>query len=166
MFNRLIAALLIAALTAPPLPAQQAQPAQQKLPAQALYRFKAESELVLVNVIARDKDGNPVRNLAKDDFTVLEDNRPQKIQSFDLEQTDMTPVGAPAQAVLAAPKTAVASAAPAEKLDLRDRRLVVLFYDLTSMEPDDIDRAVEAGRKFVREQMTAADMVGVISLGS
>jgi VWFA-related protein len=166
MLNRLIAALLIAALTAPPLPAQQAQPAQQKLPAQALYRFKAESELVLVNVIARDKNGNPVRNLTKDDFTVLEDNKPQKVQSFDLEQTDMTPVGAPAQAVLAAPKSAVASTAPAEKLDLRDRRLVVLFYDLTSMEPDDIDRAVEAGRKFVREQMTAADMVGVISLGS
>lgn len=166
MVNRLIAAVLIAAIAVPPLPAQQSKTAtQQKLPAQPLYTFKSESELVLVNVIARDKNGNPVKNLTRDDFTILEDNKAQKIQSFDLEQTDMTPLAAPAQAILAAPKAAVSTAAPAAKLDVRDRRLIVLFYDLTSMQPDDIDRAVEAGRKFIREQMTASDLVGVISLG-
>lgn len=166
MLNRLIAAVLIAALAVPPLPAQQAQPAQQKLPSQALYQFKATSELVLVNVVVRDKDGNPVRNLTKDDFTVLEDGKPQKVQSFDLEQTDMTQVAAPEQAVLAAPKPSAAAAPPSEKIDLRDRRLVVLFFDLSSMEPDDIDRAIEAARKYVDQQMTASDMVGVLSLGS
>ncbi|MGH9521807.1 MAG: VWA domain-containing protein [Terriglobales bacterium] len=167
MLNRFIAAVLITAIAVPPLLAQQAKPAQQKLPSQTLYRFKAESELVLVNVIARDKDGNPVRNLTKDDFTVMEDGKPQKVQSFDLEQTDLTPVATPVQAVLAAPKAnEPAPAALPEKLDLRDRRLVVLFFDLSSMQPDDIDRAVEAGQKFVNQQMTASDLVGVISLGS
>ena len=164
--DRYIAALLIAAMAAPPLPAQEAKPAQQKLPSQALYRFKAESELVLVNVVARDKDGNPVRNLTKDDFTVLEDGKPQKIQSFDLEQTDLTPVAAPVQPVLAAPKANEPAPPVPEKLDLRDRRLVVLFFDLSSMQPDDIDRAVEAGQKFVNQQMTASDLIGIISLGS
>ena len=164
MMKKAISGLLIALTAIPPLPA----PEQQKLPAQQLYRFKAETEIVLVNVIVRDKNGNPVRNLKKDDFTLLEDNKPQSIQSFDFEQTDMTAVAAPQQAVLAAPKAAVkaSAAAPAEKVDLRDRRLVVLFYDLTSMQPEDIDRAVEAGKKFVDQQMTAADLVGVISLGS
>ena len=159
-----MASILMALMSVPPLPAQQ--PQQQKLPSQALYRFKAETEIVLVNVIVRDKSGNPVRNLTKDDFTVLEDNKPQAVQSFDFEQTDMTSVAAPAQAVLAAPKSAVPVTQPAQKVDLRDRRLVVLFFDLTSMQPDDIDRAVEAGRKFVNTQMTAADIVGVVSLGS
>lgn len=158
--------LLIAAIVARPLRAQQAQPAQQKLPSQALYQFKATTEVVLVNVIVRDKDGNPVRNLTKDDFTVLEDGKPQKIQSFDLEQTDMTQVAAPEQAVLAAPKPNAPASAPSGKIDLRDRRLVVLFFDLSSMEPDDIDRAVEAARKYVDQQMTASDMVGVLSLGN
>ena len=158
--------LLIAAIAVPPLPAQQAQPAQQKLPSQALYRFKAESELVLVNIVARDKDGNPVRNLTKDDFTVLEDGKPQKIQSFDLEQADLTPVAAPVQPVLAAPKPNEPAPAVPEKLDLRDRRLVVLFFDLSSMQPDDIDRAVEAAQKFVNQQMTPSDLIGIISLGS
>ena len=163
MLKRLISAALICLMTVPPLPAQQ-----QKLPAQQLYKFKADTEIVLVNVVVRDKNGNAVRGLKKDDFEVIEDNKPQTIQSFDFEQTDMTPIAAPQQAILAAPKNAPATPqpAPAQKVDIRDRRLIVMFYDLTSMQPDDIDRAVEAGKKFVDEQMTAADLVGVVSLGS
>ena len=159
-----MAMLLMALVAVPPVPAQQAS--QQKLPAQRLYKFKADTEIVLVNVIVRDRNGNPIRNLTKDDFTLLEDNKPQTIQSFDFEQTDMTPVAAPAQAVLAAPKAGTPVAPAARKTDLRDRRLVVMFFDLTSMQPEDVDRAVEAGRKFVKEQMTAADIVGIVSLGS
>jgi len=39
----------------------------------AQYTFHAKSELVLVNVTARDKNGNPVRDLNRQDFTILED---------------------------------------------------------------------------------------------
>ncbi len=156
--------MLMALMAVPPLPAQQAQ--QTKLPAQQLYKFKANTEIVLVNVIVRDRNGNPVRDLKKDDFTLLEDNKPQSIQSFDFEQTDMTQVAAPAQSLLAAPKKGASAPQPAQKMDLRDRRLVVMFFDLTSMQPDDIDRAVEAGKKFVDQQMTAADIVGIVSLAS
>ena len=156
---RLLAPLLIAALVLP-LPAQQRS-------SQQLYKLKVETDVVLVNVVVRDKNGSPVRNLSKDDFTVLEDGKPQTIQSFDFEQAGMTQVAAPQQAVLAAPKAPVAApAVPAAPLDLRDRRLIVMFFDMTSMQPEEIDRAVEAGRKFVKEQMTPADMVGVVSLSS
>src|SRR5215510_9707682 len=58
------------------------------LPAQTDYVFRAKTEIVLVNVTVRDKDGNFVRNLKAEDFTVLEDNKPQKVLSFDLENTD------------------------------------------------------------------------------
>src|ERR1041385_2713390 len=58
------------------------------LPAQTDYVFRAKTEIVLVNVSVRDKDGNFVRNLKGKDFTVLEDNKPQKVLSFDLENTD------------------------------------------------------------------------------
>jgi VWFA-related protein len=155
-----ILALLLLAVIAPSLPAQAPQATQ-------LYRFRAETDLVLVNVTVRDKAGNPVRGLKADDFTVLEDGKPQHISSFDFEQTDLTAVPAPQQAVLAAPQApAGAAPQPAAKLDLRDRRLVVLFYDLTSMQPEEIDRAVDAGRKFVAQQMSPADMVAVVSLSS
>ena len=52
------------------------------------YTFRSKTELVLVNVTVRDKNGNPVRDLKREDFTVLEDNKPQQVVSFDLENTD------------------------------------------------------------------------------
>ena len=37
---------------------------------QAGYTFKAEAELVLVNISVRDKNGNLVRDLKPEDFTI------------------------------------------------------------------------------------------------
>jgi len=51
-----------------PLTAQQSPPA----PA-SQSRIRVITELVLVNVVARDKKGNLVRDLKKEDFTLLED---------------------------------------------------------------------------------------------
>ena len=51
--------------------------------------FHAKSNLVLVDVVATDASGAPVKGLAEADFTVLEDGKPQKIVSF-------TPVVPPA----------------------------------------------------------------------
>src|SRR5882724_8767995 len=59
--------------------------------AQNDYVFRSRTEIVLVNITVRDKDGNFVRNLKPEDFTVLEDNKPQKVLSFDLENTDAVP---------------------------------------------------------------------------
>ena len=46
---------------------------------------------MLVNVTVRDKSGNPVRDLKPEDFTVLEDNKPQKVATFDIENTENMP---------------------------------------------------------------------------
>ena len=51
-------------------------------------RFECQSDLVLVNVTVRDKSGNFVRDLKPEDFTILEDNKPQKVVSFDVENID------------------------------------------------------------------------------
>src|SRR6185295_3638956 len=57
--------------------------------------FRTSTELVLVNVIARDKDGAVVRGLTRDDFANTEDNRPQTTTTFDFEDlggaVDATP---------------------------------------------------------------------------
>src|SRR5215831_1824195 len=52
------------------------------------YTFRVNTELILVNVTVRDKSGNPVKDLKREDFTVLEDNKPQQVVSFDLQNTD------------------------------------------------------------------------------
>ena len=165
--KRLISASLIAVLLTPGLPAQNA-PSQQ---GQGNYTFRATTELVLVNVVVRDKDGTPVRDLKREDFTVLEDGKPQTLASFDYEDIPMgiaSATGAgPSQAtILTAKRNGTEPPPPPPSETLRDRRLMVLFFDLTGMEPEEIDRSGTAALKFVDEQMSPADLVSVVSLST
>src|SRR5229473_2139997 len=70
--------------------AQQAPVQQSPAPpaVQAPQAIRATTELVLVNVVARDKKGNLVRDLKREDFTVLEDGQKQQVSSFDFENID------------------------------------------------------------------------------
>src|SRR5262249_20678561 len=135
------------------------------------YTFRAKTELVLVNVTVRDKNGNPVKDLKREDFTVLEDNKPQQIASFDLENIDAvvssSAVEAPLLATAQPPSGAVSPSTSAPSLSgLKDHRLIVLFFDLSSMQPEEIDRAATAAETYVEASMSPADLVAVISLGN
>lgn len=157
--NRVLAGTLALLLCGSSAPAQQGD-----------YTFHAETELVLVNVTVRDKSGQFVRGLKQGDFTVLEDNKPQKVVSFDVENTDAVAMQDVAQAKplpgseqsKPATPTALASADSAFK----DRRLIVLFLDLSAMEPDEIDRSVTSAVHYIETQMAPADLVAIVSLGS
>jgi len=143
------------------------------LPAQQQgYTFRAQTDLVLVNVTVRDKNGNLVPNLKPENFTILEDNKPQRVVSFDVENIDAVanqPV-IQAQPLAGSPPqpgpfgTAAASTNTADQF--KDRRLIVLFFDLSAMEPDEIDRAVTSAEHYVDTQMAPADLVSIVSLGS
>jgi len=134
------------------------------------YVFRAETEVVLVNVTARDRNGNLVRDLRREDFTVLEDNKPQQIVSFDLENTDATPTVDLAQVELlggGAGKSVTKPAPAGEGAPaFKDRRLLIFFFDLSAMEPDETGRAVSSAENYVDRQMTPADLVAVVSLGN
>src|SRR6185369_14926901 len=78
----LIATLL---LTAELSPRAQQPPAPQE---PLKPTFRVGTEIVLVNVVVRDKNGNVVRGLTRDDFSVTEDDKPQTINSFDFEELD------------------------------------------------------------------------------
>jgi VWFA-related protein len=141
--------------------------------AQEDYTFHAESDLILVNVTVRDKSGNFVRGLKLSDFTILEDNKPQKVVSFDVENIDAVATQDVAQAralpgSTAQPTSAQTPGTPAANStdQFKDRRLIVLFFDLSAMEPDEIDRAVTSAEHYVDTQMAPADLVSIVSLGS
>ncbi|HKO18615.1 MAG TPA: VWA domain-containing protein, partial [Acidobacteriaceae bacterium] len=55
------------------------------------------------------------------------------------------------------------AAAPNE---LKDRRLIVMFFDLSSMQPEDITRAVDSAKDYINNKMAPADMVAAVSLVS
>src|ERR1700691_4836094 len=158
--NKVAAVLLVLVLLCTALPSQQ----------ESRYVLHVESDLVLVNVTVRDKNGNFVPGLKPENFTILEDNKPQKIVSFDVENVDAVPAAdvAQVQPLLASapgqPSPAVSPASTAAQF--KDRRLIVLFFDLSAMEPDEIDHAVTSAEHYVDTQMAPADLVSIVSLGS
>ena len=143
-------------------PDQSSSPGQS----QSSFTLKVNSDLVLTNIVVRDKKtGEVVRGLTAKDFTILEKGKPQQISSFDFESVDQaaplneaTISGQAGQSIFNA-KTGVAR--PEE---LRNHRLIVLFFDLTSMQPEDIERSQDAARNYINRQMQAADLVAVVSL--
>jgi VWFA-related protein len=56
------------------------------------------------------------------------------------------------------------AAVVAKPEDLRNHRLIVMFFDLTSMQPEDLDRCVKAARDFLTNKMQPADLVALVSL--
>lgn len=162
--SKSLALLMATALLAPDLPSQQ----------NTGYTFHAETDIVLVNVTVRDKSGGFVRDLKQGDFTVIEDNKTQQVLSFDVESTDAVPPAAVEQTRLLdslKPRPSGTQAAPNPPATnalgyFKDRRLIILFFDLSSMQPDEIDRAATAAENYVDKQMQPADLVSVVSLGS
>ncbi len=132
--------------------------------------IQVTTELVLVNVVARDKRGNVIKDLKKEDFTLYEDGKKQQISSFDFEDVDQLPATAGTTVSGAAPATPGTLLHSTKKapptLDARDRRLILLFFDFSAMQPEDIDRSVDAAKKFVHEKMQPADLVAIVSLAT
>jgi VWFA-related protein len=139
--------------------------------------FRGGTELVTVNVVVRDKNGNAVRNLTRDDFAVVEDDKPQSISSFDFEEldrADAAAAAAPAAPVLEktppASMTAVVAPAPVPveppKVDMHGRRLIVLYFDLSSMQPEEIERAVKSAHDYVDAKLAPSDLIAVASFST
>src|SRR3954471_19057711 len=157
--------LLLVGFAARPFTAQQSAPTD--------YTFRSSSDLVLVNITVRDAKGNPVRGLKAEDFTVLEDGKQQKIASFDVQDVAAASVPQLASAAPLSPAVtgAAATAKPAANLptaplDARNKRLIVIFFDFTGMQPEEIDRSVSSAQNFIAAQMTAEDVVAVVSFSA
>ena len=53
--------------------------------------IRVTTKLISVSVIVRDKRGQPVTDLTKDDFVLLDAKKPQSIQIFSMEKTEVKP---------------------------------------------------------------------------
>ncbi|HEV2709365.1 MAG TPA: VWA domain-containing protein [Edaphobacter sp.] len=160
--ERVLAAMLAGVMAGTPMVAQQQNSA-------GTFTLKVQSDIVLTNVVVRDKKtGDVVKGLKASDFTILENGKPQKIASFDYQNVDDA-------AVLHEKTTVTGKATIADLLNgngnfasepasLKDHRLIVMFFDLSSMQPEDIDRAVEAAQDYINKKMQPADLVALVSL--
>jgi VWFA-related protein len=161
-----IAALIFAG--APPVSAQDAS--QVTSTPQGGFVLKANTDLVLTNVVARDaKTGEIVHGLKQSDFKIYENGKEQRISTFDFQSVDMAvPLNEATVTGLASGNAGNGgkAVAVAKAEELRNHRLIVMFFDLTSMQPEDLDRAVEAAQTFLKTRMQPADLVALVSLGT
>ena len=145
--------------------------------------FRGATQVVSVDVIVRNGSGGVVRDLTAADFEVLEDGKPQQITSFTFEEISEKPRAAATVDLLAGAETRLADEArrgqpaptapaadtetkPLSSQDLAGRRLIVLLFDISSMQPEDVQRAVDSATKYVNETMSPADMVAVATVSS
>ncbi|MEZ5397552.1 MAG: VWA domain-containing protein [Bryobacterales bacterium] len=137
-----------------------------------LFTFETTTRLVIVNVAVQDRDGKPIEGLTADDFRVLEDNDRQKISVFEFQRMQdqpLTPL-APAE-----PRAEDAerprldtdiTPTTAGKVLYKDRRLLVLFFDFSSMPAEDQIRAQKSAIDFLDARMTESDLVSIMTYSS
>jgi len=143
--------------------------------------YQVESNLVVVDVTVRDRKGNLVGDLTRNDFKIYEDNVPQEIVTFSSENIPIGPVATATTVV--APVTAgglpepVKPTAPVvnlglnpyeppKKEDLTNKRLVILFFDLSSLGTEDLIRSVDTAHEFIAKQSGPQDLVAIATYSS
>ncbi len=162
--------------------AVQTLPGQQPS-AQAPPVFRSSVNLVLVDVVVRDRSGAVVRGLKADDFDLLEDGARQQILTFAYEEiaASAAPIAGGTTLTAAAPYATPAPAPAPEAVrsavepipshpltseEVAGRRLLTLVFDTSSMEPDDVQKAMDGALKWVDEQMSPADLVAVTAINT
>lgn len=143
------------------------------------------SQLVVEDVLIKSKDGKPMPGLKASDFTITEDGKPQKIKVFEFQKLEdeaapqaealKTREPEPAKSAAPAPaqppvaKPVVATEISPEKpgdIKYKDKRLLVMFFDMTSMPIQDQIRAQTAAQKFIRAQMTPSDLMAIMTFSN
>ncbi len=100
--HRLVTLFALALLTAtpmlPPSLAQESDPNAQR-PRQVMPKdepppdeiLKVDTDLVSLDVVARDNEGRPIRNLKSNDFKLFLDDAPQPVSFFQIEHRSGDP---------------------------------------------------------------------------
>ena len=128
--------------------------------------FRTSTQLVVEAVTVKDKDGKPVEGLTANDFRVTEDGVPQTIRFFEHQTLPATPepLAALPESITPfsrLPRNRITPDRPGDTR-YRDRRLLVIYFDMTAMPPPDQIRALDAAKKFIRTQMAQPDLLAML----
>ena len=133
------------------------------------YTLSVRSQLVVEAVTVKDKQGNTIEGLTTKDFTLTEDGVAQKIrfcqhQSLPTTAAPIAPAPASEENIKIYKRLARTQVAPetSDTLRYKDHRLLAFYFDMSAMPPEDQLRALAAAEKFVRTQLTPADLVSIM----
>ena len=161
IIRRIISSLLVGGLLL----------AQQPSSPEGTVTFRANTQLVVETVIVKGKNGKAVEGLTAKDFIVTEDGVPQTLQFCEFQKLDDTPVSAagagetPPAATTPPRAVTRGQITPETPGDVRyrDKRMLAIYFDMTSMPESDQIRALTAATKFIRTQTKPSDMLAIMT---
>ena len=171
--TRAFTPLVLVALSAAAVAAQAPARPQQPAPQNQAPTFRTETTLRVRNVSVVDRDGNAVEGLTASDFVVMENGVRQEIAfvAFQRLESPLPPSTPPAEIQPAPPLDALARTAaaritipPANDTRFQDKRLMVLYFDLSRMPDADKLRSFDSAQKYVRANMAPSDLVAIMAL--
>jgi len=133
------------------------------------FTLSLHSNLVVEAVTVKDKQGHFIHGLTAKDFVLLEDDKPQAIRHCEYQ--NLAEASKPLAPLTAEENTSTIykklsrtqiMPEPEDKARYKDRRLLALYFDMSSLGDFDKMRALGAAIKFVRTQLTSADMVAIM----
>jgi len=117
------------------------------------FTFKVPVDVVVVNAIVTDKQGNPVKDLKVDDFRVYEDGKLQPIHTFALESYKATqdPAQTPGK-----PTGATATEDPGST---QSRMISIVVDDLATSAPEFFMYSQQALNKLLGSGVEPSDLI-------
>ncbi len=131
--------------------------AQQQEPPAPNSVIKSNVNEVLVPVVVRDGQGNPVGNLAKENFQILDNGKPQVIYGFTIIERATQPADAIASSSV--PSSSSNGAPPPSPA----QRFVVFLFDDLNLSISDLSLAQKATSKLLEAALPASDTAAVLS---
>ena len=143
---------------APPPQSEQSGPGQSVEQEGGVTVFRSGINYVRVDAFVTDEDGNPVFDLAQDDFEVYEDGVLQTVDSFQVVQVDRTPE------LSGEPLTGVGVTRSDQELAASrpDIRVFVIFLDDYHVRDGNSIRARRMLVDFIENDLIPTDLVGVM----
>ena len=120
-------------------------------------KFRSQSYLVLVPVVVRDKKGQHVSGLKKEDFALFENDKPRSIALFEEVQTKTTPVQR-----LKLPANAYTNIGA----DQNPRRVTVFLLDSINTPFLDQTFGRQEVIRYLSQQVTEDELIMVLQLNS
>jgi VWFA-related protein len=143
---------------APTPPATPSTPVPETTLPDLRPSFKSQVNLVMVPVVVRDRMGNAIGGLRKEDFSLFDGGRKQAIAHFSVQRTGNA--GAPKPGAAGA---TVETQSPKTQESVPAERLVAYVFDDVDIKFEDLVYSRDAAWRNISESLQPADRVAIVA---
>src|SRR5262245_28411200 len=123
--------------------------------------IRVKTELIDLRAVVTDKRGQPITDLRKEDFELMENGKPQELSFFSVVKIPGR--GAAGQSENPASATATGVPAGVRRVDETPGRTVAIYIDTLHLSPQNMLRVKQSLRKFIDERLTDQDLTAIVT---